>query len=180
MSAGQGIKFVIKRVVKLLPFTVFILAFAMWMGPSMGAGPFWDAYDKAIKPCDTLWWTNLLFIQNLYPAEFDQKCMPWTWFLACYMQLTLVLPLIIGIFQFLPRLGGNVILAIVSVGFTVMNGFLVAEGGTGIFLTFDEGGRFDTSFYAKFFMRPYFHFTSYLWGVVLCMTFLRYIGERTS
>ena len=51
---------------------------------------------------------------------------------------------------------------------------------TGIFLRFDNDFYFNTEFYAQVFMRPYFHFNVYLWGVVLSLAFQRYAKERAG
>jgi len=86
MSMIEGLKFVGKRIVKLAPFNLFVVGFGACLGPVIGGGPFWDLYSKTMKPCETLWWTNLVFINNFYPSgSFEEKCMGWTWFLPCYV-----------------------------------------------------------------------------------------------
>lgn len=85
MGALDAIKFVFKKLVKLTPFNLFVVGFALCVGPNMGGGPYWDLYTKTMKPCETLWWTNLVFVNNFYPSNFDDKCMGWTWFLPCYV-----------------------------------------------------------------------------------------------
>jgi hypothetical protein len=61
-----------------------------------------------------------------------------------------------------------------------LNVFLIHDLDTGIFLRFDGDHFFNTEFLAKLFMQPYFQFTSYLWGVMLCFSYIRYIQERAG
>ena len=71
--------------------------------PIFGRGPIWDKYAEIIKPCQTLWWTNLVWINNLYPQKFDEKCLPWTWFVPCYIQMTMSLPIIFGFYSLINK-----------------------------------------------------------------------------
>lgn len=181
MTLGEGIRFIIRRFIRLLPYTLFIVAYAMCMAPSSASGPFWENYKKAITPCtDGLWWTNILFVNNLYPANFDDKCLPWNWFLSCYMQFSILLPLIIGLSQILSRTLTTIFFTVIAVGLTFMNALLVANSETGIFLRFDDGIQFNLDFYAQHFMKPYFHFSSYLWGIAICMNYLNFVRERVN
>jgi hypothetical protein len=40
--------------------------------------------------CREYWWTNLLNVNNFYPADFHATCMSWTWYLANDMQFYVV------------------------------------------------------------------------------------------
>ena len=71
--------------------------------PTFGRGPIWDKYAEIIKPCQTLWWTNLVWINNFYPQKFDDKCLPWTWFVPCYIQMTIMIPIIFGFYSLINR-----------------------------------------------------------------------------
>jgi hypothetical protein len=84
--------------------------------------------------------------------------MGWTWFVPCYVQLTLVLPIFIAIFENLPRMASTIIFSIIGIGSIVGNFIIIYEGDFGIFLTFDnEGTHFNTQFLNEVFMKPYFH-----------------------
>lgn len=70
--------------------------------------------------------------------------------------------------------------SILSIGFIVLNFVLINGGDFGIFLTFDNDTHFNTQFLSELFMKPYFHFPCYLWGVILCYTFVRFAREKTG
>jgi hypothetical protein len=65
------------NIVALLAVTDFL--------PYFGSGPIWNFFKKLIAGCDGNWWTNVLWINNLYPSKYDDKCLPWTWFIPCYV-----------------------------------------------------------------------------------------------
>lgn len=82
------------RLVRYFPLILMTELFAMFVIPLLGSGPIWDKYSEQImKPCETYWWTNLLYVNNIVPARsFDDKCMPWAWFIPCMVQISLFLP----------------------------------------------------------------------------------------
>jgi hypothetical protein len=49
--------------------------------------------------CNKYWWTHILYINNFYPAEFTNQCMPWAWYLANDMQFAFFLPFIVLLFN---------------------------------------------------------------------------------
>ena len=59
------------RVIKLIPFNLFALAFFVFVLPYIGTGPIWQNYNKTVQPCSDYWWTNALFINNFYPTEYE-------------------------------------------------------------------------------------------------------------
>jgi len=63
--------------------------------PYFGRGPWWFEVDTYISrtACDKYWWTNLLYIDNFVPSDYDTTCMGWSWYLANDMQLYILTPL---------------------------------------------------------------------------------------
>jgi hypothetical protein len=94
----------IRKIIRYLPLVFITLLWSVFITPALGAGPVWELYnEKAMKGCESYWWTNLLFINNIVPqSSFDDKCMPWTWFIPCLLQVSLILPILLFAFT---RLG---------------------------------------------------------------------------
>ena len=61
--------FYLNRVLRILPLYAACLGFWWQIAPSLGFGPFWYAWDGYVDKCERLWWANLLFINNLIPAN---------------------------------------------------------------------------------------------------------------
>lgn len=88
-------KWYFKKIFRYIPLIIFTLIIAMYIIPLLGGGPVWSYYDlKVMKGCHDYWWTNILLVNNIVPASgsFDDKCMPWTWFIPCLIQVSLLLP----------------------------------------------------------------------------------------
>ena len=100
-TAQNLIRFYTRKIVRYLPLVFVTLLMAMFFIPLLGSGPIWPEYEeKIMKGCQKYWWTNLLFVNNIVPANqtFDDKCMPWTWFLPVIVQLSLILPLVLALY----------------------------------------------------------------------------------
>lgn len=97
----------------------------------------------------TYWWTNLLWVNNLYPRAMDDKCLPWTWFIPCYVQLTLILPIFLFLAHKFKENGACILsaLPILVISFNLMYGYFNETGGT--IINNDE-------YYSKWFMTPLF------------------------
>ena len=39
---------------------------------------FWYLVTDMVGHCNKNWWTNLLFVNNFYPPEYKEQCVPWT------------------------------------------------------------------------------------------------------
>lgn len=80
---------------RYLPLIAITEIFALYIVPLLGAGPVWNNYEELVmKPCKEYWWTNLLYVNNIVPSNgsFDDKCMPWAWFIPCMVQVSMILP----------------------------------------------------------------------------------------
>jgi peptidoglycan/LPS O-acetylase OafA/YrhL len=62
--------------------------------------------------CEETWWANLLFISNVYPwfQPPNEGCYFWAWQITVEMQLTLLVPPIIIIYNKSPKCGHFIIL----------------------------------------------------------------------
>lgn len=74
-----------RKVFRYMPLNAVIILATLYLLPLMGYGPIWNNFATATAGCNDNWWTNLVWINNLYPRNFDDKCLPWTWFVPCYV-----------------------------------------------------------------------------------------------
>ena len=94
------VKYYAWRLLKFVPLLSMVLIFSMFLLPFAGSGPIWSNYSETVmKPCEDYWWTVLVQVNNIYPtSSFDDKCMPWAWFIPALTQLSLILPLLVAIY----------------------------------------------------------------------------------
>ena len=47
----------------------------MYLFPLVGKGPIWSAISakKLANNCKDYWWTNVLYVNNFYPAKLEKE-----------------------------------------------------------------------------------------------------------
>mmetsp|Transcript_7393 Transcript_7393/g.12482 ORF Transcript_7393/g.12482 Transcript_7393/m.12482 type:complete len:206 (+) Transcript_7393:791-1408(+) len=78
-------KYYLTKLLRFVPLNLICLLFVVYILPFLGSGPVWRNYATLMQPCNSKWWTNALWINNVYPLAYDDKCLPWTWFVPCYV-----------------------------------------------------------------------------------------------
>ena len=58
--------------------------------------------------------------------------------------------------------------------------WLIIDGETGLIGRFDRDYFLSNAFLEQVFMKPWFHLNVYLWGIVLCLSYIRYVRERSG
>ncbi len=85
----------IHRYLRLTPAFAFVTFFAWFLHRHLTVGPYSALKDPFKKECSKYWWTNLIYINNIYPWRFNDQCMSWVWYLANDMQFYALSPLIL-------------------------------------------------------------------------------------
>lgn len=97
------VPFLLHRILRILP-TYFIVLMLWWkVAVVLGDGPFWPRWATFVAQCDAQWWTNMLFVNNLFPLQqpFGEtsECMYHAWYLGVDFQLCAVLtPIFVSLF----------------------------------------------------------------------------------
>ncbi|CAK8676841.1 unnamed protein product [Clavelina lepadiformis] len=92
------------RYIRLTPVYAYLILFSVGLYKWMASGPQW--YGNAMSyynNCKTYWWTNLIYINELYPAS--NPCFGWCWYLAVDMQFYLLSPFILLLLFWWRRVG---------------------------------------------------------------------------
>ena len=84
--------FYIHRFLRLSPVYFFMIFLKFKVVPYVGSGPVWFLPDYHY--CEKYWWTNILYINNFYPATMEQ-CYNVSWYLAADMQFFIISPIFI-------------------------------------------------------------------------------------
>ncbi|XP_060575994.1 nose resistant to fluoxetine protein 6-like [Ruditapes philippinarum] len=125
----------IHRYWRLTPLYAFVLFYYAYVFSSTISGPllfFLEAgnYQNTFDVCKTYWWTNLLYINNMYPnyGNLATTCVGWSWYLANDMQFYIVFgPIVILALSYKGRvkhLGVILTISLIFVG-VVVRGILV-------------------------------------------------------
>eukprot|EP00930_Biecheleria_cincta_P001627 TRINITY_DN102760_c0_g1_i1.p1 TRINITY_DN102760_c0_g1~~TRINITY_DN102760_c0_g1_i1.p1 ORF type:complete len:850 (-),score=103.22 TRINITY_DN102760_c0_g1_i1:94-2643(-) len=101
---------ILSRWLRLSAIYGFILIFSQTWYRELGTGSLlWNAKYPSFgtrgvggcansidsDDCKNNWWANLLYINNVAPGAGGSKCLAHTWYLACDMQLFLVVPILV-------------------------------------------------------------------------------------
>ena len=157
------------RYLRLTMVYAFLLFFWWNLTVHLGNGPEWRAAlgedSSAQKQCSKYWWTNLLYINNLYPWELAKECMGWSWYLANDMQFYVLAPIIlIPLYHFFPV---GLVISHVFIAATVATNGVIA--GTKHFQAnmFQEANSGDSGESDDIYVKPYTRAAPYLVGLVL-------------
>ncbi|XP_072023530.1 nose resistant to fluoxetine protein 6-like [Amphiura filiformis] len=112
--------FYFHRFWRLTPVYMIIIMLWATMRPYFTNGPlYWTMnIDYPIDNCRKYWWTNLLYINNLYPYYLHEGCMTWGWYLANDMQFYIISSLIIYFLYRYSKIGYAIIGALMTACFT--------------------------------------------------------------
>ena len=117
------LSYYIHRYLRLTPTYAFVLFFVWLLTMHLGDGPFFSGASWEDSPlyqnCKKYWWTNLLYINNLYPWKMGDECIGWTWYLANDMQFYIFSPLILIPLYFIFPVGLAISAAVVFASFIV-------------------------------------------------------------
>ena len=120
--------FYVHRYLRLTPTLVFVLFFGWFLTGHLPHGPFSKSLSYPFTTgCYKYWWTNLLYINNLYPWKLKDECMRWTWYLANDMQFYIISPLILfSLYHWFP-------VGVVIVGVFLVMGFAITASFSAVY-----------------------------------------------
>ena len=129
-----ALQYYVHRFLRITPVYAFVL-FSYWLlTVHLATGPLWrktiGESSHFYQSCKTYWWTNFLYINNLYPQRHLDICMPWSWYLANDMQFYIIAPLIIIPLALYPRIGLGLIALLVLANLAVIGSISGAYGYT--------------------------------------------------
>ncbi len=115
------------RYLRITPTYAFVLFFATYLGDHLVTGPFMSLFNPIKDSCTKYWWTNLLYINNLYPWKLGDQCLGWGWYLANDMQFYIIAPtMLIAAYYLLP-------VGAIIAGAFIASGFIIDSTLTGVY-----------------------------------------------
>ncbi|GAM25537.1 hypothetical protein SAMD00019534_087120 [Acytostelium subglobosum LB1] len=156
------LKYLLHRFLRLSPLMYFLLFFFWNLTPMMGSGPLWYQMIQTPNTCDKYWWTNLLYINNVYPTNMTEECFGWGWYLANDMQFFILAPFVFLAFRQSRMLGWSSIILLLAACFT-SNIWVSLKYSIP---TFFEFGQFvPTDWYQDLYQKPWYRMGPYVVGI---------------
>lgn len=78
-------KYILRKFLRLAPVYWFIFFVSWVVFPNMGAGPIWFGSRGMFLDCSKYWWTQLLFVSNIFPYfnAPNEGCFFWGYYIEC-------------------------------------------------------------------------------------------------
>ncbi len=166
------INYYVHRYLRLTPTYAFVLFFAWFLTKHLSYGPILTLDDPFAASCKKYWWTNFLYINNLFPYAMMDGCISWSWYLANDMQFYIITPLIlIPAYYFLP-VGIAIGSAFLASGFIItaaLTGVYDYQANTFSLLAYGYDHRNTTKygFSDMIYVKPWNRIAPYLVGLML-------------
>ena len=112
------VMYYVHRYLRLTPVYAFVVFFYWFLLSQLGNGPTYYGLSTYFQEkCEKYWWTNFLYINNLYPWKIADECLGWSWYLANDMQFFVISPLIIIPMYFFFPLGIAIVTGLLLMSF---------------------------------------------------------------
>lgn len=164
------INYYVHRYLRLTPTYAFVIFFAWTLTTHLSYGP-GLLREPFAEQCSKYWWTNLLYINNLYPWKLMDSCIGWSWYLSNDMQFYIISPLIlIPVYYLFPV--GLCVAAAMLVGSFIVTGALTEvydfQANMFSFLAYTYVGKSATvTFSDTIYIKPWGRIAPYLVGLIL-------------
>lgn len=158
------------RYLRLTPAYMFALFFFTYVVPHFSWGPYWDMPQQR-QMCQSQWWKNLLYIQNLTQDSTGDQCFGWAWYLSNDMMFFLISPLYLLAYKWRPLVGVAAIVATITASVIATTVYSAKED---IFSLIDLSGTKNWGNSDVMYIRPWHRIGPYLCGMLAAMAWFRY------
>ena len=162
------ITYYLHRYLRLTMVYAFVLFFFLALGLYLGNGPNWQLRTT----CSKYWWTNLLYINNLYPWEMSRECMTWTWYLANDMQFYVLAPLLLIPLYYVYQLGLLLSGAVIAATF-ITTGAIAGTNKISPIITANTAEGVN-----EIYTKPYCRVAPYIVGLMLGFILYKKVGIK--
>lgn len=155
------------RYYRLIFPLLFVMGFCTSLIKYFGDGPvYYQTWDMLNEPCKKYWWSNILFINNLYPWRMSKECMGWVWYLANDFQFFLLTPPLLTVYC-KNRHIGYALICLLLLGNIITNGVLGAIYKVGLSGDSTKGNMEDLMY-----SKPWSRIGAYLVGGIFGLSYL--------
>ena len=160
----------LNRFLRLTPTYFFVLFIYLKIVPLLNSGPFWNLLETDQTFCNQYWWTNLLYINNLYPIGNHGGCYAVAWYLANDMQFFIFVPWIIWLASLSASWTIFLLLAIMLI--SMMSSFFIALHQHWSISIYNLNTFMD--YFQKYYIVPWGRCPPYIFGIILAIVWFFY------
>ena len=161
------------RIYRIWPSYVLCLLIYYKLSVYVWSGPVWGNFNfMTTNVCSDKWWTNVLYIDNLFGRDTSQYCFAWGWYLSNDFQMFLVSPFLLFLYSRRKKLG--VLAMILVLGLSFLASFLVSYlnhfKSDHAMVNSDDNREFFNLYYSK----PWIRCDVYILGLLAACFYLEY------
>ncbi|XP_022104486.1 nose resistant to fluoxetine protein 6-like isoform X2 [Acanthaster planci] len=175
--------FYLHRFIRITPAYMICIAVFSTLIVHFNEGPGQiELFESSARICRERWWTNLLYINNLYPfpGSLGEQCVGWSWYLANDMQFFVISPVIIYLLYRYSKLGIGLIVALCLGSFGI-TAYLATYYGVSLGVSPPYNNNtvvvYGNAAADVIYMKPYCRIPPYLVGMVFGYIFYRLNGQ---
>jgi len=153
---------------RIMPLYYFFVIFYYKIFIHVARGTNW--YFRDLHQCSDYFWTNLLYINNFYPTEIQDKCYTNTWYIAIEMQLFVLTPVLVFLLYRYWQSGLATIFSVLCISLSVIGAIAAANDYNANQLQNEMRGGGDievSNVYHDIYYKPYCRVNAYLIGILL-------------
>ncbi|KAJ3439218.1 o-acyltransferase [Anaeramoeba flamelloides] len=156
--------YLVHRCLRLWPTMIFGILFAWKILYYMGSGPVFTTFQNRMdNTCKKYWWTDVLFINNYYPTDYESQCLGQLWYLANDFQMHFFTPLFVYVFIKSKKYSWILIGALFAGSFAYLISMTIIHNFPADPLTQD------LDFHHLIYSKPYARLPAYLVGLCLAL-----------
>jgi peptidoglycan/LPS O-acetylase OafA/YrhL len=160
----------LNRFLRLTPTYFFVLLMYLKIVPLLSSGPFWNILDNDQSFCNQYWWTNLLYINNLYPTENHGGCYAVAWYLANDVQFFIFVPWIVWSTSLSPSCTIGILLVIMLT--SMMSSFFIALHQHWSISIYNFNAFME--YFQSYYIVPWGRCPPYIFGIILAILWFFY------
>ena len=159
------------RIYRIWPSYVLCILIFYKVSVYLWIGPAWSFFNSMVNMCDGKWWTNLLYIDNLFGRDTSHYCFGWGWYLSNDFQMFLVSPFVLFLYTRNKKIGLASLWSLLGISFLIS--FLVSYKNHFKIDTIGENND-NTEFFNLYYSKPWIRCDVYILGLILGIFYLNY------
>ena len=165
------------RIYRIWPSYVLCIMILYKLSVYFWSGPVWGSFKTLTELCDDKWWTNLLYIDNLFGRHSSQYCFAWGWYLSNDFQMFLVSPFLLFLYTRNKKLG--LISMFSLLGLSFLASFVISfvynlKSDKGLFLS-----PKNNDFFNLLYNKPWIRGDVYILGLLVAIFYLEFKKNET-
>ncbi|CAD8208487.1 unnamed protein product [Paramecium octaurelia] len=170
----------IHRFLRIWPTYAFCILVYWQLTVYWSDGPIWNEYIEYTSTCNTQWWKNLLFIDNMFSHDASglNYCFGWGWYLSNDFQIFLITPILLIIYAKNRKIGLTIIISML-IG-SIFSAYYIAYSHDFHLQMATPNAKPQPDYQDVFYFKPWIRISPYLIGILFGFFYCNYISGQNQ